>query len=286
MNYTYTNFFDKGRFTITDFNCGTLEERLDKEAYYKIIWAREGEVNMMIDGYMMTIKKNQIMFCTPLNKITIEPYTKGVIVYVFNREFYCIRDHDQEVSCNGFLFFGSSLPLIVSLDKKEEKSFQALQVILEEEFETKDHIQGEMLLVLLKRLLIKATRLARKTMIAPALKQEKLDTIRAFNILVEKHFREKHKVSEYASLMNKSPKSLSNLFLKYNDKSPLKVISERICLEAQRLLMYSDKTLSVIAEELGFIDVSHFSKFFKKHTGVSPLKYKKEYKKFITAQRT
>ena len=149
-----------------------------------------------------------------------------------------------------------------------------LYLILKEEFETKDQIQGEMLLVLLKRLLIKATRLIKGNLIQPLIKNEQLDLIRQFNLLVEMDFRSKHPVTDYVVLLERSPKTLSNVFLKYNAKTPLKVISERICLEAQRLLLFSKKSVTDIGFELGFTDVSHFSKFFKKHYQQTPAAYR------------
>jgi AraC-like DNA-binding protein len=144
----------------------------------------------------------------------------------------------------------------------------------EEEFENQDHIQGEMLIVLLKRLLIMSTRIARKNLPNPEVENKKLDLIRKFNILVETHFKEKHKVIDYANLLHKSPKTLSNLFHNSYNKTPLQVINERIILEAKRLLMFSDRKTQQIAYELGYSEVGHFSKFFKKHTGHSPKEYK------------
>ena len=274
MNYRFTSFHTNGLFVLTDFNCASLEERLDTRMYYKIIWAKETDISLEIDGYTQLLKQNQIIFCTPVNNITIEPFTTGVVSFIFNREFYCIRDHDAEVSCNGLLFFGSSNAPIITLDEKEQERFNLLYLILKEEFETKDQIQGEMLLVLLKRLLIKATRLIKGNLIQPLIKNEQLDLIRQFNLLVEMHFRTKHRVTDYAVLLERSPKTLSNVFLKYNAKTPLKVISERICLEAQRLLLFSKKSVTDIGFELGFTDVSHFSKFFKKHYQQTPAAYR------------
>ncbi|PHS10087.1 MAG: AraC family transcriptional regulator [Kordia sp.] len=274
MNYRFTSFYTNGLFVLTDFNCASLEERLDTRMYYKIIWAKETDISLEIDGYTQTLKQNQIIFCTPVNNITIKPFTRGVVSFIFNREFYCIRDHDAEVSCNGLLFFGSSNSPIITLDEKEQESFNLLYLILKEEFETKDQIQGEMLLVLLKRLLIKATRLIKGNLIQPLIKNEQLDLIRQFNLLVEMHFKTKHRVTDYAVLLERSPKTLSNVFSKYNAKTPLKVISERICLEAQRLLLFSKKSVTDIGFELGFTDVSHFSKFFKKHYQQTPAAYR------------
>jgi AraC-like DNA-binding protein len=46
-------------------------------------------------------------------------------------------------------------------------------------------------------------------------------------------------------------------------------------IEAKRLLCYTDRPVKQITFELGFEDVSYFSNFFKKHTQLSPLVFKK-----------
>ncbi len=241
---------------------------------YKIIWTKGDSCSLGVDGYRVFLKKNHLLFATPLNSLNFEIENKDIIVYAFNREFYCIRDHDEEVSCNGFLFLGSSSPLSVELSDDEQRSFNLLYEFFLEEFDMVDHIQGEMLLVLLKRLLIKSVRIARKALPKEDMPKSKLDIIRKFSLLVEMHYRQKHKVVEYAELMNMSSKSLSNLFARYFKKSPLKVINERIVLEGKRLLTFSDKNINEISYSLGFDESSHFSKFFKAHSGMSPKKYK------------
>jgi len=53
-------------------------------------------------------------------------------------------------------------------------------------------------------------------------------------------------------------------------------ISEFSIKEAKILLKSSDKTITQISEELNFPNSSFFAKFFKKRTGFSPLKFRKE----------
>jgi len=275
MNFKFSKKAEQGSLILTDFNCSSFEKQLGAGEFYKIIWAKDDAITIGIDGYSVRLEKNHVLFCTPFNMIQLEPFITGGISLIFDREFYCIRDHDHEVSCNGFLFLGSSAPAMVKLTEKESQSFKLHFMFLEEEFETDDHIQGEMLRVLLKRLLIKSVRLLKKTLIDPTLEQPKMDIIRQYNLLVEANFREKHKVLDYADLLNKSPKTLSNLFAKYNNKTPLQVINDRIILEAKKLLLLSEKSSKEIAYSLGFIEASHFSKFFKNHVGMSPIHYKR-----------
>ena len=276
MYLSYTSIIDESAFNITDFNCAKSQQSLKKKGLYKIIWANENDLNLIIDGYDLTLTKSQVLFCTPANIIHIEREQKGIIAFTFNREFYCIREHDHEVSCNGILFYGSSLPLVVSLNTKDGDNYKMMYQILIDEFETKDAIQGEMLRVMLKRILIKSTRLVKKNIPQPNLINTNIDIIRRFNILVEDHFKEKHQVIDYATLLNKTPKTLSNLVKLYSDKTALTFINDRIILEAKRLLMFSDKTSEQITYHLGYSEPGHFSKFFKKHVEVSPHEFRKK----------
>jgi len=255
MKLEYNSIIEESSFILTDFNCNPSKQLLSNKGYYKILWLHTKGEEISVDGYSLSLKKNQVVFCTPVNVLDI-PKNSGIVAIAFNREFYCIRDHDHEVSCNGLLFFGSSAPPVIDLTLKDQKSFETMFHIFKEEFETKDHIQGEMLRVMLKRLLIKATR-----------------------FLVENNFKEKHQVTDYAEMLYKSPKTLSNLFKKNNSPSPLKIINDRIALEAKRLLLFSNKTAEQISYELGYKEAGHFSKFFKLQTGLPPATFKEKHKK-------
>ncbi len=240
-----------------------------------IIWNMGDEsVNVQIDDRTIVLEPDMVTTTTYLQMISLDESDKELLGFSFNREFYCIQDHDHEVSCNGVLFLGTQDPPLVRLDDKESQRFKILFEVFKEEFETKDNIQGEMLRMLLKRLIIKTTRLAKAQLITPDLDEAQVDTIRKFNVLVDTHYREKRQVADYAELLFKSPKTLSNLFAKYNHKSPLQIIHERIVLEAKRLLLSSDKSAKEIAHELGFDATAPFHKLFKKVTGLTPQQFK------------
>ena len=133
-----------------------------------------------------------------------------------------------------------------------------------------------MLLMLLKRFLIIATRIYKVQNNTIQLHITKLDTIREFNLLVEMHYKTKHSVLEYADLMNKPAKSLTNLFALHSEKTPLKVIQDRIHIEAKRQLLFTQKIVKEIAFELGFDDIQSFSRFFKNKEGLSPKEFRDE----------
>lgn len=264
----------EGSFQLSDFTCSDQNDKMNTENLFRIVWVLEEPASFIVDTVPVTVEKNQMIFFTPHNLVEVTSTNHKLISFSFNREFYCIEDHDHEVSCHGDLFYGSSRTPIITLCKKDQLSFNRLMEVFHEEFDYKDHIQGQMLQMLLKRMLIKCSRLIKEVMEDPKMPQTSLDLIRQFNVYVQIHFREKHQVQDYADLLFKSPKTLSNLFKKYNDKTPLQVINERLALEGKRLLNYTNKTVEEIAFELGYSDAAHFSKFFKKHAGSSPVTFR------------
>jgi AraC-like DNA-binding protein len=131
-----------------------------------------------------------------------------------------------------------------------------------------------MLQSILKRLLVQCTRAYKKQIGYEEIAVEVNDIVREYHFLVEKHFKQKHQVADYAQLLSKSPKTLSNIFKKLGNKSPQQFIKDRKMLEARRLLAYSSLTVSEVGVELGFSDVQSFSRFFKREQGVSPNMFK------------
>jgi AraC-like DNA-binding protein len=275
MKLTYSSLKDNDIFILTNFTCQPSQELLNDRNLYKILWSKKASTNIVVDDYNLELKTNEVIFCTPLNIVEVPMDSEDLLAIVFNKEFFCIQTNDDQVSCHGFLFFGSSQPPIIQLNEKESSDFEHMIRLFKEDLLIKDHLQGEMLRSLLKRLLIQSTRMVKNELPQPTIPNAQLNVIREYNILVEKHFREYHHVKDYANLMFKSPKTLSNLFPKFSNKTPSMVINDRILLEARRLLLYSDLSTNEIATELGYKDPGHFSKFFKKHEGLSPSVFKK-----------
>ncbi len=241
----------------------------------KFLWNRnDSPLTVQIDGMDLELMPNQMITVTYLQCVSYSETQRPLSAILFNREFYCISDHDSEVSCNGILFFGTQDIPIITIPKDQHNKFNLLHQMFIEEFSTPDNIQGDMLQMLLKRLIIMSTRLAKEQLIVKSLGNDQIDIIRRFNFLVDMHYKTKRKVSDYAEMLFKSPKTLSNLFSIYNQKSPQQIILERIALEAKRLINFTDKQNQEIAFELGFNDPAHFSRFFKKMTQMTPSEYR------------
>lgn len=242
--------------------------------YFTMIWVTEGEVMLMVDELPVDVVANQMTFFTPQQHVRLVDQEGDYIALQFNRDFYCTFQNDHEVSCNGLIFFSSKGVPIIQLSKDDEKRFRNLYEVLLEEFSWRDNIQGEMLRSLLKRWIIMATRVFKMQEFVLTYDDPNIDVIRHFNMLVEERFKSWHTVADYAESLHKTPKALTQLFKQNNQPNPLMIIHARIALEAKRLLLQTSKSIKEIAFELGFENVSTFSRLFKRMTNHSPQAYR------------
>jgi len=271
MNFTYREAATEGLLRLLDKPkaTGSGNPIVSTKNLLTIAWNQGPEQQVLVDGVAHHLGKNQLILLVYHHRVSFsEP--DQLLVWRFNREFYCIVDHDAEVGCAGLLFFGMPSPMILQLEPPLIRKLDLLYQVFTDEFATHDNIQGEMLRMLLKRLIILLPRLAKEQHLKAPPEGDELDIIRRFNLLVEANYQRLHQVQDYADLLHKSPKTLSNLFGKYSDKSPLRIIRERIALDARRQLRFTDKTIGEIGFDLGFQESAHFSRFFKQLTGQSP----------------
>ncbi len=256
--------------TINSSNCNVLNE--SRASQLTLLWFKSDGNRIKIDTVEYTFNTNDIVSLTEFHKIEVLEI-KEVQLLRWGRSFYCIIDHDSEVSCKGVLFFGASTVPVIHPTKDDLTILEAVFNMFEIEMNAKDNLQMEMLQMMLKRILILCVRMY-KLQTSSEVSDSSNGIIREYNFLVEQHFREKHSVKEYADLLFKSPKTLSNLFKKVGNTSPLQYIHNRIMLEAKRLLTYTNQSVSDITYELGFSDIHVFSRFFKKNEGCSPQNFR------------
>lgn len=262
---------------ILELNEHKKDELLELDKDFKnpllFIWVKGQGCEIKYEETTQILKDNTILCLTVFHKIEFNNLETARIIK-FNREFYCVLDHDNEVSCKGLLFYGASqLPFLQIPDEEMEK-FETFWRMFNIEMQSKDELQQEMLQMMLKRFIILCTRIHKSQNNISKLDNKEVDIVREFNYLVEQHFKTKHTVKEYASLMMKSPKTISNTFTQLSNRSPLQIIHERKLLEAKRMLRYTDKAIKEITYELGFEDIQTFSRFFKKMENISPSDFK------------
>ncbi|QHS58364.1 AraC family transcriptional regulator [Chitinophaga agri] len=245
---------------------------LNKPAPYPIntfVYNKGPAQQVVIDEVTYTMPAGSILPLVSSQHFVFE-HPETLSAWQFNREFYCIVDYDSEVGCVGFLFYGIQHPMFIRLDEEEIEEMSHLEKVFTNEMMLKDNYQGEMLRTLLKRVIIKTTRIAKQQCESyQQFPDERMDIVRKFSLLLEGNFKQQHEVKFYATSLNKSPKTLSNVFSLLKQPAPSVLIRNRIVLEAKRYLHYTDRSAKEIAYELGFESPAHFSRFFKNYAGTN-----------------
>jgi AraC-like DNA-binding protein len=99
---------------------------------------------------------------------------------------------------------------------------------------------------------------------------------RRFKKAVDTNFSRWHQVCDYARALDSSEKDLSRATLSITGMSAKRFIVDRICLEAKRLLAYTELPISEIGNRLGFDEATNFVKFFRRETGSTPGIFRRE----------
>ena len=88
------------------------------------------------------------------------------------------------------------------------------------------------------------------------------------------HYAEKVTLTDLADKMYVSQWHLSKLLNKHLKKSFSEILNEIRIREAKKLLMDPSLRVGDVAEQVGFLDIAHFSRVFKKYTDMSANEYR------------
>lgn len=93
---------------------------------------------------------------------------------------------------------------------------------------------------------------------------------------IDEHYNEKITLEMLAKVCNFSTKYFCKLFKDFTALTPFEYINRHRLYKAELDILSSTKTLAEIAENNGFCDVAHFSRYYKKVRGFSPSHLRKK----------
>ncbi|UZR97070.1 AraC family transcriptional regulator [Chondrinema litorale] len=261
-----------------------IEESLQGEVdtphrhdYYTIIWAKEASGKHFIDFKEYAIENNSVFFISPgqVHQVIANVNPTGCVI-TFTPEFLTIHQISEDF-INDLKIFRNcdeNPPLILDESKRDKISVYTNLMI--DVVEQRNSMYEEQLGALLKLFLIECNNVC----VLDKTNNRQLSSgeyiYRNFRKLVDKHFFELHKVSDYADQLNITAGHLNSVVKQYLGKSAKEYIQERLILEAKRLLAYSDMNAKEIGYALGFDDPSNFSKFFRKMSSLSTAQFRQE----------
>jgi AraC family transcriptional activator of pobA len=245
---------------------GDKEEGEEKHApkeSCRIIWIKEGSGAFYVDMRKYSISSNAIYCIKPGQAVKFEPVdgTHGYTIS-FSTDFLVI-------------FHPLSLFSIIKVENR--LNTEMLEIVEKMIKESSNAYPGkeEILRGLLRVLLVYLNRQQEQSPQQPINPDQSGLATRFFSLL-EKNFANRKMVSDYARNLSVTPNYLNEIVKKTSGFPASYHIQQRIILEAKRKAAYVRTSMKEIAYGLGFDDISHFSKYFKKASGVSFTDFKKE----------
>lgn len=246
----------------------------DRDRYFRILYVKEGVKSVKVDLEKIKSFVNLIVFVSPGQKLKIESDLNPVgWVFHFSKAYYNILMAEEAgIWSNNFISPDESIKKLV-LSPEVGERIHAMAGMIDEL--TGSHIHGKAngIKSLLKAILVYCNCRCNVDL-NDYQNLHEISLISRFEQLVNGNFSSIHMVSDYARMLNITPKYLNQVVKHILGITAKQVIQEQIMIIAKQELKFSNSSIKDIAQSLGFSDPYHFSSFFKEMAGISPLRYR------------
>lgn len=246
-----------------------------KHTFYHVVLFTEGAGTHTIDFNNYTVKPHQIYFMAPgqAHSWSFEGHVDGYIINFsvpFFQSFLLKPDYLED-----FPFFnGITSDSVIDLPEGLRDTITNLFEEIIQESETNNRMGPDMVKTLMMKIFILIARLSVDNT-TKSIANYNYTLLKNFQKLIEKNFITLKLPKEYAELLYITPNHLNAICKDMLGIPAGEMIRNRIILEAKRLLINPNSSVTQIAYHLNFTDNSYFTKFFKKHTGLTPEEFRK-----------
>ena len=246
--------------------------------FYQIALFTEGSGGThSIDFNQYEVKPHQVYYMGPgqIHSWNFAPGTDGFVVN-FNESFFTAICHNPNFIQEFPLFNNITGSPVNILETECCSEIHGLLERMEMENRSESDFKQDYLRALLLQLLVMLSRnmpIESRTEVS----RHQQTVLRNFERLIEQNYREKRLPRDYAEMLYITPNHLNALTNSVVGKPAGELIRDRVILEAKRLLVNSDYTITQIADLLSFEDNAYFTRFFKKYTSMSPETFRQEY---------
>ncbi|MFC3559065.1 AraC family transcriptional regulator [Pedobacter jamesrossensis] len=246
-----------------------------RHSFYHLVLFTRGSGLMSIDFNSFEISPQQIYFMIPgqLQTFACDENAEGYIINFsvpFFNSFLLKADYLDQFS----YLKGSINNSIIQIPEASTVDILSLFDSILSESSADKRMGTDMLKVLMLQLFIHLSRLSNQKR-TDECTTHKSGQIKKFLNLIEENLFSMKLPSEYAQRLFMTTNHLNSLCNEMLGKSSREIISERIIMEAKRLMVNHELSISEIGYKLNFNDNSYFSKFFKKHTEMTPEEFRR-----------
>lgn len=236
----------------------------------------------MVDGDRQVVSGNSIVFCYPNQEVLIDVMGCKLVIAIFFQEDYFFLYTEHRNLIFRMPFFGYQLNhFTFPLSKTQYAELLPIFQAMEKEYSANHSLHEQILISYINILLLKIKSFPwAKNELVHKNDYTTLQIVMKYKQLVRQHCRNQHFVSYYAEELMQTSNYLNLMAKKVTGYPAGHIIHNQLILEAKRLLMHTKLSAKEVAYELGFVDHTYFSKFFKKRTGLNPLEWFNKHKGF------
>lgn len=246
-----------------------------RHQFYHLVFFTQGAGTHTVDFQRFDVTVGQIYFMIPgqVHSWSFEGEMEGYIVNFSEDLFHSFLSDTKYLE--QFSFFGGvAADSVIQLDQTLQEKVTVLFEDILLELKRTDAFTLDVIRCKMLELFITVARNDAKQITKQVPQQNQL-ILYQFRKLVDTYYAEKRLPKDYAAMLYITPNHLNALVSDLLGKPAGEVIRDRILLEAKRLLINADLSIAEIAYQLSFTDNSHFTKFFRKYTGVTPEEFRK-----------
>ena len=243
--------------------------------FYHVVLFTRGSGKHTVDFEQFDVQAGQIYFMIPgqVHSWQFEDDVDGYIINFSERllqSFLADKDYPEQFN----FFRGVARDGVINLPVQAAKEAALLFERIITETDGAMQYRYDVICLALASLFISVSRNSSASRGKPAQVQNQL-VLSNFRKLVNTYYAEKRLPKEYAAMLYITPNHLNAMCNDLLGQPAGELIRERVLLEAKRLLVNREISISEIAYQLNFMDNSYFTKFFKKYTGITPEDFRK-----------
>ena len=199
-------------------------------------------------------------------------------IFFHTKEFYDLNFTYEKVANYPFFSSLGNTPLIV-LKKSSLKKIESMFSEIVKEYHHNELMKFKKLFSMVNILYIELSREYLPQKMRDDQNLPYLARVRQLEELINTNFVDIKSPGQYARLMYVGEKHLNRMVKVSLNKTTSDLITERIILEAKRMLVFSKKTIAEIIDELGYTDSAYFFRFFKKKTALTPTAFLEQFRR-------
>lgn len=248
--------------------------------FYTIVLLTAGNVKETIGHNTYEFGAGTLYFIPENQLHTIHKWSADIKGYhcIFDADYFllCLKN---QVKLSEYPFLQPDTETSIRLSVAESGMLEHLFKKMQFEYCMKKSLNDDLLIRLyLNVFLIEAERIYQHQKdIEQTSFPRREQLVAKFRKMVSHHFINLKQVTDYAERLYVTPHYLNDTVRELTGKPASRFIYDQIITEAKAQLIQTDDTITQIAANLNFADQSYFCRFFKKHTGMSPVQFRREH---------